>query len=165
MATALEGLARVALHRGESARAEALGEEALALHRELGYKQGIAASLVGLGRARLARGEDRSVLDLVKQSLVISDAVNDRLGVVVALEGLAAAIAGTRPAPAARLLGAAEALRAAIGSPTPPADRPSHDATLAAIRGALGDAATAKAQAEGRGLSPAAAVALARELA
>src|SRR5262249_782851 len=35
---------------------------------------------------------------------------------------------------AARLLGAAEALRDSIGAPVPPADRPEYDQTLAAVR-------------------------------
>ena len=44
-AAALDGLGQVAYQRGDDARAVTLAEESLALHRELGYRRGIAASL------------------------------------------------------------------------------------------------------------------------
>jgi hypothetical protein len=54
---------------------------------------------------------------------------------------------------AARLFGAAEALRAAIGSPIPPIERAEYERAVAASRTALGEAAFAAAWAEGRAMT------------
>jgi hypothetical protein len=59
----------------------------------------------------------------------------------------------------ARLLGAAEGLHEAWGTPLPPADRTEHDGCVAALRAALGAEAFATAWAEGRAMSPEQAVA------
>jgi len=53
---------------------------------------------------------------------------------------------------AARLLGAAGALRDALGSPLPPVDRADRDRSLAAARAVLGEAAFAAASAERRAM-------------
>jgi hypothetical protein len=78
------------------------------------------------------------------------------------LEGLAAlAVALAQPERAARLFGAAEALREAMGTPLPPAERGAHDRSVAAVRATMGDAAFAVAWAAGRVMSLEEAVALA----
>ena len=63
-----------------------------------------------------------------------------------ALEGLARAIAGSDPDRAARMIGAAETLRARFGCPRPPTRRAAHAATVAALHATLGDAAAAFAE-------------------
>jgi hypothetical protein len=63
------------------------------------------------------------------------------------------AVAQAQSERAARLFGAAEALREAIGTPLPPADRAEHDRSVAAVRTALGEEAFAAAWAEGRALT------------
>ena len=67
------------------------------------------------------------------------------------LEGLAGVV-GVRgqPARAALLLGAAEALRNAIGAPVPPADRADYERSVAAVRTQLDATAFGAAWAEGR---------------
>jgi hypothetical protein len=76
------------------------------------------------------------------------------------LEGLAqAAAAQDEPARAARLGGAAEAARAALGRGVFLADRAAHDRAVAAMRATLGEAGFARAWASGQRLSLAAAVA------
>ena len=74
-------------------------------------------------------------------------------------------MAGARGQPdrAARLGGAAEALRAALGVPLPPETRADHDQAVLAMRAALGKDAFAAAWAEGQALSPEEAFALALE--
>jgi len=62
------------------------------------------------------------------------------------------ALAGERPDRAARLLGAAEALRTRIGTPIPPVERADYDQALAQARDQLGPVAFAAAWDEGRAL-------------
>jgi tetratricopeptide (TPR) repeat protein len=76
------------------------------------------------------------------------------------LEGIAAlevALGGLEGA--ARLWGAAEALREALGAPMFPVDQAEYTPIIAAARTALGEAAFAAAWAEGRHLTPEAALA------
>ena len=56
------------------------------------------------------------------------------------------------PEHAARLLGAAAALREALGIPVPASEREDHDRAVAATRTALGETAFAAAWAAGRAL-------------
>ena len=71
------------------------------------------------------------------------------------LEGLASLEAGQGdPAWAARLWGAAEALREAIGAPMAPVDRPDYDRAVTAARAQLGERAFATAWAKGRAMTP-----------
>jgi non-specific serine/threonine protein kinase len=62
---------------------------------------------------------------------------------------------------AARLLGAGDALRDAVGFALDPAERAVHDRAETTARGALDEAAFAAAYAEGRAMQPADAVAYA----
>ena len=64
----------------------------------------------------------------------------DRLGIANSLEGLAAVVAALGASlRAARIWGAAERLRAEIGSPLPPIYRPCYEREVAAARAVLGD--------------------------
>ncbi len=58
-----------------------------------------------------------------------------------------------QPESAARLLGAAEAVRQAIGARLPPVERADYEATVQATRAALGDEAFAAARAAGLALT------------
>ena len=64
---------------------------------------------------------------------------------------------------AARLCGAAAALRVAIGAPLHPTERADYERTVAALRVALGDAAYEAAWAQGQALTLEQAIALALE--
>src|SRR5207237_4553002 len=55
---------------------------------------------------------------------------------------------------AARLLGTAEALREALGTPLPPVDRATYERSVAATRAQLGEQSFAAAWAEGRLMTP-----------
>jgi hypothetical protein len=74
------------------------------------------------------------------------------VGIAAGLETMAAVAADRgEPARAAWLLGAAAALREAIGAPLPPSARQERDGDAARARGGCGDAAFASASDEGRG--------------
>ena len=99
-------------------------------------------------------GDAASATAHLTESLALRRELGERLGIAECLEGLATVAAGTgQPERAARLLGAAEALREAIGAPLPPVDRPDHDDDDSATRAALGEAAFAAAWAAGRALT------------
>src|SRR5262249_15455293 len=71
------------------------------------------------------------------------------------LEDTAAlALTEQQPEPAARLLGAAEALHQGIGAPVPNCRRAVFDRTLAALRAPLSQTALERGWAEGRALAP-----------
>ena len=80
--------------------------------------------------------------------------VGHRWGLTLALEGLAGAIAENQPRRAARLVGAAAALREAIRRPLPPVERPAFDALLADLQRHLGPDAFAEAWTSGGALTP-----------
>jgi hypothetical protein len=89
--------------------------------------------------------------------------LGDKLGIAISLEGLAGVVAALGSSlPAARIWGAAERLRAEVGSPLSPRDRPDYDRRVATARKALGDdAAFDRARQEGGALTLEQAIAIA----
>ncbi|HET7090142.1 MAG TPA: tetratricopeptide repeat protein [Anaerolineae bacterium] len=139
---------------GDYGRAVALLEESVPLLRELGDGVGVARALHGLGTVAYHQGHFAEATALLKDSLTVSRERGARLEIAQCLEGLAStARAQGQPERAARLFGAAEALRGAIGAPLPPADRAGHERDAAAVRAQLGKAAFDAASAEGRAMT------------
>ncbi len=154
LAASLNNLGEVARVQGDYGRATALFAESLAIFRGLGEKYALADVLVGLGMALLAQGEYAQALPVYVESLGLFQAVGSAWGVAYGLEGVAGVVcARGEPERAARLCGAAAALRDAIGAPLPPEDRADYERIVAAARAALGDDAFAAAWAAGRALS------------
>jgi hypothetical protein len=141
MAISLNQLGHLERSRGAAVRARTLHAESLMLCRELGDRRGIAECLEGLAVVEL---EDRMRLGEVQEGTIEADTPRHR-----------PPTAGGTPdlVRAARLFGAAEALRLSIDAPRPPIDRTGHDLSVAALRGGLGDDAFAAAWAEGRAMS------------
>jgi non-specific serine/threonine protein kinase len=107
-----------------------------------------------LGRLALLQGNLGQATRLQQESLVLRRHQKDRLGITRCLEGLAwVANAQGRPLQAARLFGAAEAVRGRIGAAPWPAWHAEHERNVAATRASLGEAAFAAAWAAGRALS------------
>jgi hypothetical protein len=135
-------------------RAASLGEESLALFRQIQEAKGIAVALTNLGRVAHERGDDARAEKLYRESLALYQEMGTTDGVAPCLEALAEAVhARGQPWRAARLLGAAAALRVALGAPLPSSARPAHDRCVAATRATLGEAAFAAAWAAGQTLS------------
>jgi non-specific serine/threonine protein kinase len=149
----LTGLGRLARAAGDLARADGLLREGLAGYTELGNRRGVGFALHGLGLVAWGRGDGAGATGRLREALAIRRELDDRSGLAACLEGLATVAAGSgQPERAARLLGAAGALRAAVGAPLPPAERPEVEAAAAAARAALGEAAFAAASAAGADL-------------
>ncbi len=154
IATSLNNLGEAARASGDYQHAATLYEASLALFRTLGDRHSLADVLVNLGMALLDQGEIERAVALYAESLELFRGVGSTWGLAYYLEGMArGACAQGQPGRGARLCGAAEAVREAIGAPLPPVDRASYLRTVAAAREALGDHAYAQAWAEGRSLS------------
>jgi non-specific serine/threonine protein kinase len=155
MAWALGNLGRLESKRGNQARATRLLEESLALCRALGDRWGAAWALGSLGRVALAQREYQRATALFEENLVLCQGLANRerrvaytlqyLGTVASEQG--------QPERAARLIGAADALREASGRSLSPPDRAEHEHQHLALRRALGEAAFAAAWEAGRALS------------
>ncbi len=168
MAVSLNNLGCVARDQREYALARTLFEESLALYRELGHRGGAAGSLDNLGKVALRQEDYASARSLCGEALRTVGEQGDRrksaesLG---SLAALAAAQGGRRLGAerAARLHGAAEALREAIGAPLPLSERAGYERTVSDTRAALGEEAFAAAWGEGRAMTLEQAVAYALE--
>jgi DNA-binding CsgD family transcriptional regulator len=84
-------------------------------------------------------GQHARAAALFQESLTIRREQGDRRGIAECFEGLAlAADARRKPAVAAPLLGAADALRGALGAPLPPHAAPAREQLVAGLRRRLG---------------------------
>ncbi len=132
------GIAQCYLQRHTEARA--CIERSLAITRKLGHTKGIANALHCLGLALEGQGETAAAWTQYEESIRLRSKVEDRLGVAESLEKYAArAAADSQPARAACLLGAAEAIRDAVGLGTLHYDRGEHERTRQAARDALSE--------------------------
>ena len=163
-ARVLDGLAHLTRLQGDYRVARALCEQSLAIRRELGDRRGIATSLHDLGMVAYERGDYRAARALYEESLAILRELGYRSRIATALESFARlAAAEAQVGRVARLLGAAESLREAIGTPLRPTQRADYAHAVAAARAELGEEAFAAAWAEGQAMSVEQAIAYALE--
>jgi non-specific serine/threonine protein kinase len=155
----LENLGDAAYRRGDVGQAAVFAEEALRLSRAEGTSISAAAALVGVAQAACAGGDlDRALVSL-RESLELAAELGYHKGISDALVGFAAVATTTgRTTDAARLLGAATAMRDAVGGM-----RFLHEAqyrrTLEGATNGLTPEAFAAAWEAGRSLSAEAAIA------
>ncbi|HVG23744.1 MAG TPA: protein kinase [Thermoanaerobaculia bacterium] len=116
-AWSLLNLAAASLYAGELDAAERRLEECLSWSRAGGFKEGIAWSLNLLGYVLRARGEPDRAHAILQDSLQLHWELGDHWRSASVLE----ALGGLKREP--RLLGAAAALRARLGTPIPPVER------------------------------------------
>jgi predicted ATPase/DNA-binding CsgD family transcriptional regulator len=168
LATSLWLQGHLALMNGDVERAHVLAKQSVRLSREIGHRQGLAQALSLLARGTGMQGDDATARALYEESLAVAREIGDKMTTAVCLEGLAdlavAQRAGEASRPvvqpgefsslwAARLWGAAESLREAIGVPIPPVDRATYERSVKRARAQLGAQAFAKAWAAGRTMS------------
>jgi non-specific serine/threonine protein kinase len=138
----LNNLAEIAVKMGDLAHALALYEESLVLFREQGRLAGVATVLVNMGEIACDQGDTRRATELLQESLRLTWQTRRPRKIAASLEGLAeVAQAERRADAAARLYGAAAALRERAQAPLWPDDSADYDRRVAAVRTALGDEA------------------------
>jgi predicted ATPase/DNA-binding CsgD family transcriptional regulator len=154
VAWGLISLGASAQYAGSLDRARGLLDESLALSGEVGYREGVAWSLDQLGVLALREGDAGRARRLLRRSLGVHRDLGDRWRAASVLEGLAEAYATEgHPGQAALLLGAADAIREAIGAPVPPCERPDRDRASASVRARMGEEEFARTRAEGRAMT------------
>ena len=145
MSIILSGMADLALYKGDFERATVLEEESLQLAREIGYTWRIPASLGNLARIATRQGDLQRAVTLLAESLRLRRAIGEQGGTAWCLEKFAgiALTQAQHESPsrraehfrrAARLYGAASALRASIGSALDLVDVREYERHLAILR-------------------------------
>jgi predicted ATPase/DNA-binding CsgD family transcriptional regulator len=141
---------QVALHQGDAFQARSLLEESVAHYKEVGDRWHTARSLSALARVEAVQGNYAEARTLYEENLVLCREMGNK-NIAPALEGLASVAMGQdQPAWAARLWGAAEALRETIGTPIWPVERAAYERSVAAARTLLGERKFGAAWVEGR---------------
>jgi predicted ATPase/DNA-binding CsgD family transcriptional regulator len=147
----LDLLGRIALSQGDVVKAQALFEESLAFYRAQGYRKEAGEALAALGQVAAAQQNYAAALARYEEGFLRARETGNKYTIASCLEGLAGVRAAQGELPqSARLWGAAEALRQAIGAPIPPVYRPVYERTVTAARVQLGEKAFAAAWEEGR---------------
>jgi predicted ATPase/DNA-binding SARP family transcriptional activator len=153
-ALAISNLGGIALERGEYAKAAELSEQAYGLFETLEDSEGMAFALVNQGFAALSEHQHDRAVELLREALRRLAELEFKDVIGYCFEGLAAVLALTsRAEEAAKLLGAAEALRESLGVGLAPAEQATHDQTVAAVLESLGEETFAAAWGAGRELA------------
>ncbi|HEY7033557.1 MAG TPA: LuxR C-terminal-related transcriptional regulator [Thermomicrobiales bacterium] len=152
---AVFNLGAMARRAGDEERARAILGDAVARARAQGFGLALAFGLNLLSRIARRRGDAAGALAMYQESLDLAWHLQHRVSVAyILLDGVTLAADAGQAERAARLCGAAEALREAIGMPREPS--PAHAAgadyhrTLAALRSTLGEERFTGAWATGR---------------
>jgi serine/threonine-protein kinase PknK len=135
---AMNALGEIAREEGAWAEARALYEQALALHKQAGHQGGVSTALVNLGAVACEAGDLAGAGSAYREALGIEQALGSWEGISYCLDGLGAVAAGLGAwGRAARLGGAAEVLREAVGAPLGPIEQRLHDGWVRRLREAL----------------------------
>ena len=160
---AFAGLGELSVRQGDYERASEFLEQSLSLRQELGDRWAIATTLGSLGWVAMLERDFKLMRALLGESLSLRMEIGESGGAAWCLEKLAQGISlevqnlttayrlrGLQRA--ARLLGAAEALRLPVNSTIDPADLFEYETLLAQIKAGLGQEGFDSAWAEGRGM-------------
>jgi non-specific serine/threonine protein kinase len=139
MRVSLRNLADLHTDAGDYPAAAAAYEDSLASAREHGDDHEAAYALRGLGHLARVQGQYARAEECLRESLTLLKPLRDRRCVPLTLEGMACITVGPGWAErAARLLGAAHAMQARTGAPSPPSALADYQRTVADARQELG---------------------------
>jgi predicted ATPase/DNA-binding SARP family transcriptional activator/tetratricopeptide (TPR) repeat protein len=158
IAHALLQLGRVAEAEGDQGRAVLLWEQGIGIARDAHHLRAMAEILLELGWAEHQQGNNRRARILLTESLRLYRDRGHQAFIAECLAGLAGVIGAKASTPAdacqaARLYGAADAMRGVGNAMLRPGDRIAYKHDLAAVRDQLGEDAFAVAWAAGRTLT------------
>jgi len=157
--------AKVAELQGDFAQASGLYDETLRRSREIGNPFISVYVLQGLPAADLALGHTAAAAKHYQEALKLAVGVEFQMAITYSLEGLGTVAVSAREGAAepeidmagairaARLFGAAEALREAIGAAMDQTEQTTYDQSIGSIRARLGTEEFAAAWAEGRAMA------------
>ena len=153
LAHSLANLGAIVLSQRDHALALSLLEESLMISRKIGDDWMLSLPLKNLGVAAFRRGDPGRAVALLKESLTLLRDLGDKLSTSRNLECLAVVVSAQgNHGLAARLFGAGEALREAIGAPVL-FYLIDYDGAVSATRDALGVEAFMAAWDEGRAMT------------
>jgi len=140
--------------RGDYSQAITLMEESLALFKELKLYGGVAFVLIDLGKAALGQGNYQKMTSCYKEILSIYWNMGRERYIADGIELLASVfVIDQQPQRAARLLGAAEALRQSSGADLFPYQAADYERSLQALHPQLDDVALKTCWAEGKAMN------------
>jgi tetratricopeptide (TPR) repeat protein len=164
IAVLLSGLGTVAREQGDYGEAHLLLAESLAIYRRLGDAWGIATQLANLGLVAQHEGDHEAAQEFFLEALATRRETADRAGLAASLECFAGlALEESRPARAARLLGAAATFREGNSASSFFAERADREEQTATARTELGQHTFETAWEKGRSLTLEEALAYAEE--
>ncbi|MCW3052492.1 MAG: transcriptional regulator, LuxR family, partial [Chthonomonadales bacterium] len=154
IAYCLDYLGFVAYSQMDYDVARSLLEESLTIFRELGDKRSICRCFSNLGSLACDQGDYRAAAALLEENLALFRELGDLRGIASSLDLWASLAHRQQQEPrAARLWGAANRLREAIGLPRTPTEQQRYDQETARTRAALGESAFDAAFVEGRAMT------------
>jgi tetratricopeptide (TPR) repeat protein len=156
IAGTLHNLGEVERQRGNYERAKALGMQSIALFREIKDDYNLSMVVGWVGLLEVWSSDEPDLAEgFLKEALALERELGNWAYGAYCLEAFAG-LAGAReqPARAARLWGAADALRTNIGAPLPLDARHLYEPSMAATRSQLGEAQWEAAFAEGMAMVP-----------
>jgi DNA-binding CsgD family transcriptional regulator len=147
-------MAEADLAMGDLVTASRRVDEAVGTTTSLGIKYQLMQALLTRARVAVAQGDMRRAEDDADQALLEGYRIESKTGIVDAFECLAGSTDNADEHPrAARLMGAADAIRRCIGYMRFQLYQAGYDRTVMTLRTSMGDAAFEQAWAEGAGLS------------
>ena len=154
IANSLSGLGNLFLAEGNASAAQMPIEESLAISRRLGFKFNVSLDLINLGTVAYYADDTEAAYRHFTESLTMSREMSNKVNISCCLDGLAgvAAKCGNYEQ-SARLAGAADGLREAIGYKIEPAEEIFRDQYLAITRAALNPQDFTNAYETGRSLN------------
>ncbi|MBA3530321.1 MAG: tetratricopeptide repeat protein, partial [Ardenticatenales bacterium] len=157
IASSLINLSLVALEQKNHDVAQTLLEESLMLTREMGDKRGLTLVLSNLGHVAYGQANETAAQQHYRAALRLAQEIGDKGSVVDTLVGLVALMGheGTvqHLRRAACLLGATEALRAALGKKLEPIEQGLYDEAHAITHAQLSEEELAVAWVEGQAMT------------
>lgn len=145
-------LGNVAYFQKDYERAATFYSEGLVLQQKAGNRFVEGMLLLSLGVAREGQGRYDEARELYHQGLEIYHELDDKIELANALKYLSglASLKSDKHEWAARLMGAAEALRDSVNAPVSPLEQPHYDEVVARLHAHLDESTISTAWAEGR---------------